>query len=160
MPIQRANLRNDYRYTKIPNDWVRDPRLSLKSIGLLAQLLSHSEGWSVHIASLAKSNGCGIHSIRTAIEELEVAGYLRREQRRNKVGNFSETLWITSDPVTPTSNYSTSENPTSDNPTSENRTLKKNISKKPISKKPNREGTYVHGEGIDWPLLEDRHELV
>ena len=67
MPIVRKKLTHEYRFTQIPNDWVRDSRLSLKSIGLLAQLLSHSEGWNVTISSLATANNCGRDLIAGAV---------------------------------------------------------------------------------------------
>ena len=146
MPIQRTKMVHEHNFTQIPNDWVRDTRLTLKSIGLLSQLLSHSEGWSVTIGSLARTNGCGKHIIRAAVQELEDAGYLIRKQLRGV--------------SSPSSGYPTSEKPTSGKPTSENRTLKKNNLKKNNSKNTIRKGDHVHGEGIDWPLLEDRHELV
>jgi len=160
MPIQRTKMVHEHNFTQVPNDWVRDKRLSLKSIGLLAQLLSHSEGWSVTIGSLARSNGCGKHIIRAAVQELEDAGYLKRKQLRGVSGTFAEVLWVTSEPSSPLFDYPTSEKPTSGKPTSENRTLKKNTSKKTNLKNTIREGAHVHGNGIEWPLLEDRHELV
>jgi hypothetical protein len=80
VPIVRKKLTHEYRFTQIPNDWVRDSRLSLKSIGLLAQLLSHSEGWNVTISSLATANNCGRDLIAGAVRELEGAGYLVRQQ--------------------------------------------------------------------------------
>ncbi len=160
MPIRRTKMVHEHNFTQIPNDWVRDTRLTLKSIGLLSQLLSHSEGWSVTIGSLARTNGCGKHIIRAAVQELEDAGYLIRKQLRGVSGTFAEVLWVTSEPSSPSSGYPTSEKPTSDKPTSENRTLKNNNLKKNNSKNTNRKGDHVHGEGIDWPLLEDRHELV
>lgn len=160
MPIQRTKMVHEHNFTQIPNDWVRDTRLSLKSIGLLSQLLSHSEGWSVTIGSLAKTNGCGRHIIRAAVQELEEAGYLKRKQLRGVSGTFAEVLWVTCEPSSPSSGYPTSEKPTSGKPTSENRTLKKNNLKKTNTKNTIRKGEHVHREGIDWPLLEDRHELV
>ena len=144
MPIQRTKMVHEHNFTQIPNDWVRDTRLTLKSIGLLSQLLSHSEGWSVTIGSLARTNGCGKHIIRAAVQELEDAGYLIRKQLRGVSGTFAEVLWVTSEPSSPSSGYPTSEKPTSGKPTSENRTLKKNNLKKNNSKNTNRTVSYTH----------------
>jgi hypothetical protein len=116
MPIIRAELPFDNHFTQIPNSWVRDRRLSLKAIGLLAQLMSHAVGWNVSIRSLAEANGCGLDSIRTAVVELEQAGYLTRLQTRD-AGKFAEVTWRTNDP---------SEIPVSDNPVSANPTPKNN----------------------------------
>lgn len=125
MPIIRSQLDFEKReFTQIPNAWIRDDRLSLKSKGLLAQLLSHSIGWSLTIASLSKVNNCGYHTIASAIQELETAGYLRRHQEKDEKGRFGEMLWFTTSPDQPLS-----ENPTPENPTSENPKLKKTLSK-------------------------------
>lgn len=119
MPIVRAKHSFDEHFTQIPNAWLRDSRLSLKAIGLLAQLMSHSVGWNVSIKSLASANGCGLDSIRTAVQELEQAGYLSRVQTR-EAGKFSEVTWRTSDPDEPSSEKPSSENPVSVNPTPKN----------------------------------------
>jgi hypothetical protein len=85
---------------------LRDSRLSLKAIGLLAQVLSHQEGWSMSIRTLAKLNGTGLGTIKSAAEELEKAGYLIRAevQSRAEDGTFSDFNWVTCDPIDPFQN--------------------------------------------------------
>ena len=139
MPIVRRKLTHDHRFTQIPNDWIRDPQVSLKARGLLALLLSHSEGWSVTVGSLARENRCGKDAIRGAVGELEARGYLVREQHRASGGEFSETYWFTSEPL---SGSPLSENPTPVNPTPENPQLKKTSVKNTNSKKTKREKTW------------------
>jgi hypothetical protein len=114
MPIIRGELDFEEQFTRIPNRWVRDARLSLKAIGLLAQLLSHAPGWKVSLASLARANDCGLDLIRGAISELEEAGYLVRKQDRDVNNRFGEAIYITADPspVFPLSAFPTSDNPT------------------------------------------------
>jgi len=126
VPIVRRKLTHDHRFTQIPNAWIRDHHVSLKARGLLALLLSHSEGWSVTVGSLARENRCGKDAIRGAVGELEARGYLVREQRRADGGEFSETYWFTSEPL---SGSPLSENPTPVNPTPENPPLKKTMVK-------------------------------
>lgn len=113
MPIIRTRHKFEDHFTTIPNAWIRDPRLSLKAKGLLAQLMSHSPGWSVTIRSLAEANGCGKDLVASAISELERFGYLSRRQERSDNGQFSETVWETSDPV---ADKPSPENPPPDNP--------------------------------------------
>jgi hypothetical protein len=100
MPLVRGHHAFDDHFTQIPNDWVRDSRLSLKSIGLLAQLMSHSPGWNMSIRSLAKANGTGIDTIKSAVLELEHCGYLKRgeKQKQNEDGTFADYVWTTADP--------------------------------------------------------------
>lgn len=126
MPIIRTKLEHEDHFTQIPNSWLRDGRLSLKSIGLLAQLLSHSQGWSVSIETLAKANNCGKDLIRGAIVELEQAGYLVRKQER-KGSLFAEAIYYTAAPL---SGFPMSENPMSENPTPKNKSIKNKSIKK------------------------------
>lgn len=134
MPIIRTRLDHEDNFTQIPNAWLRDNRLSLKAIGLLAQLLSHSQGWSVSVETLARSNNCGKDLVRSAITELEQHGYLTRKQTRN--GNlFGESVFYTTAPDLSLAGFPTSENTTSENPTPKNKSIKKNIDKKYLSSK-------------------------
>ena len=131
MPIIRRRFSFEGHFTQIPNAWLRDPRLALRSKGLLAQLLSHTEGWSVTIQSLARENGCGRDAIRASVRELEAAGYLTRRQDRTEGGEFAEIVWETSEPMTAA--------PLPDNPMTVNPTLKKTNLKKTKVKKHERD---------------------
>ncbi|MFO8007562.1 MAG: hypothetical protein R6V05_07510, partial [Candidatus Brocadiia bacterium] len=94
----------DEQFTQIPNHWLRDSRLSLKAIGLLAQIMSHTPGWNMSIRSLARNNDCGTELIKSAIEELEEYGYLKRsDQKHDERGRFVDFDYITQDP-TPSEN--------------------------------------------------------
>jgi len=128
MPIIRQRLQFEGRFTQIPNEWLRDERLSLRAKGLLAQLLSHADGWSLSIHSLATTNGCGKDAIRSAVRELEESGYLTRQQNRQESGAFGETIWLTS---SPSSGSPSPENPTPVNPPTKN-TKSKNTNVKNI----------------------------
>lgn len=128
MPIIRGEHAFDNQFTQIPNDWLRDNRLSLKAIGLLAQLLSHSPGWSISVAQLARHNDCGLDLIRNAVKELEACGYLERSQRRI-ANKFGEAVWRTADP-SPSSGFPSSGFPSPGNPTPKNNNVKKNNEKK------------------------------
>lgn len=127
MPIIRRPYKFEGQFTQIPNSWLRDERLSLRSKGLLGQLLSHSNGWSVTMRNLATLNGCGRDAIRSAVRELEEAGYLIRRQDRSEGGEFSEAIWETSEPVTglPVTGFPTTVNPTYKK-TKEKKTINKN----------------------------------
>jgi hypothetical protein len=100
MPLIRGYHAFDDHFTQIPNNWLRDVRLSLKAIGLLAQLMSHTPGWNMSIRALAKANGTGQETIKTAVIELEKQGYLVRseKQQQNKDGTFADYSFTTCDP--------------------------------------------------------------
>jgi hypothetical protein len=100
MPLIRGHHTFDDHFTQIPNDWVRDSRLTLKAIGLLTQLMSHRPGWNMSISSLARFNKTGVDTIKSAVKELELYGYLSRseKQEHNDDGTFADFIWTTADP--------------------------------------------------------------
>jgi len=122
MPLIRGHHTFDDQFVQIPNAWMRDNRLSLKARGLLAQIMTHREDWSLSINRLAQDNGEGKHAIRAAIAELEQFGYLVRDQINDK--RFGEAVWVTTDPQG--SDYPLAENPLSEIPLSDNQTTKNN----------------------------------
>jgi hypothetical protein len=100
-------------YTVMSNHHLRNRELSLKAKGLLSQMLSLPEDWDYTLAGLSYINRESIDAIRTAVWELEKAGYIRRSQSRDDKGKMAEMVYtIYEQPVL--------ENPTSDNPVSEN----------------------------------------
>ena len=100
MPLIRGQHSFDGRYAQIPNFMLRDKKLSLDTIGLLAQLMSHSPGWRVSQESLAKANGVGRDAIRRMIRELVEAGYLSvsEKQVHNEKGYLAGYTYTTKDP--------------------------------------------------------------
>jgi len=131
MPLIRGTHSFDNNFTQIPNAWLRDQRLSFKSRGLLALLLSHSQGWSLSVQSLVTESKEGKDAIRTAIHELETFGYLERMQL-NTNGRFGESFWITKDPADepvagiPLAGFPTSANPPLKNTKDKKTNIKKN----------------------------------
>ena len=97
--IRRPALHFDREFTIMPNAWVRDPRTSLATKGLLAQLLSHAPG-QVSVESLAAANPEGRHAIRTCIAQAREAGYLAVSQQRAQGGRFAEANYDLVDPFT------------------------------------------------------------
>ena len=124
MPLIRGHHSFDDHFTQVPNDWLRDSRISLGAKGLLAQLLSHAPGWRISQESLGHSNGVGRDAIRTLINELLEAGYLARseDRERNEKGYLGGYTYTTQDP----SAQPTLDKPTQDNPLHKNNIIKKN----------------------------------
>jgi hypothetical protein len=132
MPLIRGHHSFDDHFTQIPNNWLRDRRLSLKAIGLLAQLMSHAPGWSLSINSLASYNGMSKEAIRGAIKELEGLGYLIKQQERDN-GRFGESNFITCDPT---------EEPLTERPEKED----KSSASLPLAEKPTPKNTITKEE--------------
>ena len=119
--------RPESHYLTIANSVVRDRSLSFKARGILALLLSYPDNWSVSSERLARETetdkGEKRDAIRTGLKELEGAGYLRREVRRDKTtGRMSTNTYVydTPQPVEkPRDNALTCPQPTTDYPASD-----------------------------------------
>ena len=134
-------------YTVMSNHHLRNKELSLKAKGLLSQMLSLPEDWDYTLAGLSLINRESIDAIRTAVWELEKAGYITRRQGRDEKGKMTAieyTIYEQPQPPAldcpvlenPTADNPILENPTADNPTSENpMQLNKDIQKTDLSKK-------------------------
>ena len=77
-------------YTVMSNHHLRNKALSLKAKGLLSQMLSLPEDWDYTLKGLSLINRESIDAIRTAVWELEKAGYIRREQGRDPKGKMAD----------------------------------------------------------------------
>ena len=134
-------------YTVMSNHHLRNKELSLNAKGLLSQMLSLPEDWDYTLAGLSYINRESIDAIRTAVWELEKAGYITRRQGRDEKGKMTAieyTIFEQPQPPAldcpvlenPTADNPILENPTPDNPTSENpMQLNKDIQKTDLSKK-------------------------
>ena len=127
-------------YTVMSNHHLRNKELTLKAKGLLSQMLSLPEDWDYTLAGLSHINRESIDAIRTAVWELEKAGYILRRQGRDERGKMTAieyTIYEQPQPMleNPIPGKPMLENPTTDNPTSENPTqLNKDISRTNLPK--------------------------
>lgn len=76
-------------YTVMSNHHLRNKELTLKEKGLLSQMLSQAEDWDYTLAGLSQINRESIDAIRTAVWELEKAGYIKRRQGRDEKGKMT-----------------------------------------------------------------------
>jgi hypothetical protein len=147
MAVFRIEKTRDY--TVMSNHHLRNAALSLKAKGLLSQMLSLPAEWDYTLAGLSRINRESVDAIRTAVWELEKAGYVVRRQGRDGKGKMTAIEYTIyeqpqnrdatphpKDQTCPMLDYPilenpTSDNPISDNPTSENPTqLNKEVSNK------------------------------
>lgn len=128
-------------YTVMSNHHLRNKELTLKAKGLLSQMLSLPEDWDYTLAGLSYINKESIDAIRTAIWELEKAGYITRQQGRDDKGKMTAieyTIYEQPQPPTdtpPELDCPILENPIPDNPVSENPTqINKEVQRTDLSK--------------------------
>lgn len=103
-----AFLRKEHKenYTCISNDVFRSD-LSLKARGMLCTMLSLPDDWEFSENGLQAILKDGQTSVRSAIKELETAGFLSRTRERDESGRMGRCIWTVSD-------YPRFENPSLD----------------------------------------------
>ena len=105
-----AFLRKEHKenYTCISNDVFRSD-LSLKARGMLCTMLSLPDDWEFSENGLQAILKEGQTSVRSAIKELEAAGFLSRTRERDESGRMGRCIWTVCD-------YPRFENPSMDTP--------------------------------------------
>lgn len=81
-------------FTMMSNHHLRNKKLSLKAVGLMSKILSLPDEWDYSLKGLAKLNTDGIDGVRSAVQELEDAGYIIRRQRRDKNGRMAQSEYL------------------------------------------------------------------
>ena len=120
-------------YTVMSNYHLRDKSLSLKSKGLLSQMLSLPEDWDYTLSGLAVINRESKDAIRSAVNELERAGYIKRRQTTDAGGKFGANEYVIYErPVL----EETESAPLLEKPSSENPTTEKPMTGNPLPENP------------------------
>jgi len=154
MPIFRVERTRDY--TVMSNYHLRDKRLTLKAKGLLSQMLSLPEDWDYTLSGLSHINRESKDAIRSAVNELEKAGYIHRRQTTDASGKFSTNEYVIHEhpeqpepfnQPAPLLEKPSSENPTTDNPPTGNPSPENPTQLN--TKKPSKEKINTDGQSTD-----------
>ena len=148
MAVFRVERTGDY--TVMSNFHLKDKRLSLKAKGLLSQMLSLPDDWDYTLSGLSYINRESKDAIRSAVNELETAGYIRRRQTTDASGKFAANEYtiferpIEGEPMLdkPSSENPITVNPSAVNPLPENPTQLN-------TKKSNTQKQNTHGSNTD-----------
>ena len=84
-------------FTWVHNTFIHDKRLSLAERGMRLLLISLPDDWSFSIAGIKAMVQDGREKVSSTLKALEEHGYLRRVQRYNENGAFTDLLYTFSD---------------------------------------------------------------
>lgn len=84
-------------YTVLPNAFLLDETISDKARGTLVRLLSRPDNWNLNVNYLVKTGKDGHTAIRSAIRELEAAGYIRKDVSRHENGRILGVEYVIHD---------------------------------------------------------------
>lgn len=92
MSVLRKEKKSNF--TVIDNGIFKDHSLSMKAIGLLCIMLSLPDNWHYSIAGLTAIVNDGETAVRSALKELQEAGYFRREtvKKDGKIVRFDYVI--------------------------------------------------------------------
>lgn len=105
-------------FAQIPNQAIRDPRLSSNAFRLLAYLMSHKDGYKLTYDQIERQTTLGRYAINEAIKILTALGWLQVERPKKDNGQFDAKAWYVMDPYdSATVGHSTMESPHVEPPT-------------------------------------------
>jgi len=98
--MRERSSRPDRRYAAIPNDAMRDRRLSAEARGALALLMTYSDDWHFQREHLMETLNVGRDKFQKIMRELSDGGYVQLVPVRGDGGHLSGTTWIIRDDPT------------------------------------------------------------
>ena len=122
MSIYRAP-RPESNWTQIRNGIIDDHRITFKATAVLIYILSKPDNWRTSTRHLSTVKKEGIDAVRTAMSELECAGYVQRRRYQDETGKwcYDTLVYDIPQPVNkPVRNTSPQVKPRGDNPDGEN----------------------------------------
>lgn len=118
--------KRDRNFSIIDNNLIDNSSLSFKARGLLIYMLSKPDDWQFYTSELAKhSSKEGIAAIKSALHEIEKAGYLIRQKKRQNDGKFNGIDWklVDTPAFSPEVDYPLADKPSAGKPLADNHTL-------------------------------------
>ena len=92
--LVRTSKDKDHPYVLLNKTFLEDPKLSLKSKGLLAYCMSKPDGWKFHVSQMEKVLKEKEVAILSAFKELIDNGYCVRYRTRNHKGLFDSQEYV------------------------------------------------------------------
>lgn len=131
--IYRAEHSNDF--SQIENACLRDDRLSLEAVGLLAYMLSMSDGWKFSTYQLATHFKKNEKTILGYLNELKECGYLEIRRTRDEKCKITGSEWDIFEIPHTVKNHSVEKPQCGKTTTWKNHTVEKRVGIKNINNK-------------------------
>lgn len=87
-------------FSQIPNEAIRDPRITANAFRLLAYVMSHQDGYDLTYGQIERQTGIGRFAINKAIENLTQLGWIRVVRPKKDNGQFGTKAWEILNPTT------------------------------------------------------------
>lgn len=87
------------RFTQIPNETIRDSRLSFRAVGLLVHILSLPDGTRIGGRALMNAHVEGRDAVLAALRELTVHGYYATTKVHHEDGTYTTYVTVADTPV-------------------------------------------------------------
>ena len=97
--IHKLYRRDNQPFAQIPNEAIRDPRITPTAFRLLAYLMSHNDGYELTYRQIERETGMGRWSINEAAKKLTELGWLEAKQAQLPNGQFGAKAWILLSPT-------------------------------------------------------------
>lgn len=95
--MRERSSRPSRQYAAIPNQAMRDTRISIEARGLLAMLMTYADDWQFHKAHLMSISGLKDGKFSKVMKELRDAGYVEMISHRNEKGHLEGRTWVIRD---------------------------------------------------------------
>lgn len=121
--VHKVYRRDNQPFAQIPNEAIRNPRISASAFRLLAYLMSHQDGYELTYGQIERETGLGRYAINQAIGNLEGQGWLKTERTKMPNGQYGPKSWTVLTPTTV--GFSTAGDSTVEYPTDNKKTTTK-----------------------------------
>lgn len=98
--IFRPQLSPDGHFTIVRNDWIRNSGLNPNANYLLIYLVSHEVGYEIKFDQISRETKLGVRAIRTAMQELKDAGWLKAQRSHKPNGQLGPYRYEITEPTT------------------------------------------------------------
>jgi len=97
MSIVNLYREDNQPYAQIPNDAIRDPKITPNAFRLLAYLMSHKDGYKLTYEQIERQTTLGRHAINQAANLLSSLGWIAVD-RPKVAGRFQSKSWTVLNP--------------------------------------------------------------